>query len=109
MQDHQVCLGLLEMFHCKERRSLFLRLCFPTAATLSSSDHLQVVFDNSKVGAFLEECSQQFESILDAEDGRDGVAIEKVLEDMQSCEGAPIVQHLVEELFQKPRKEKAAK
>lgn len=65
---------------------------------------LQVCFDAGKVEAFLKDCSKQFESILDAEDERNGPGIEKVLEDMQACEKAPIVQHLVEELFHKAKK-----
>jgi hypothetical protein len=37
------------------------------------------------------------------EDKGDGPAIEAVLKDMQSAEHAPIVQHLVKELFHKRR------
>jgi hypothetical protein len=56
---------------------------------------------------FLEECSQQFEEILDAEDAGDGPAIEGVLADMQVCEKSHIVAHLIQELFHKPRAAKA--
>ena len=69
---------------------------------------VQVVVDPSKVTLFLEDCSKQFEQILDAEDARNGSVIEGVLEDMQACEKAPIVQHLVHELFHKERAAKAA-
>lgn len=68
---------------------------------------LQVVFDDSKVQSFLKECSQQFEQILDAEDRTDGEAIENVLNTMQSCSSAPIVSHLVTELFHKKKEQKA--
>ena len=69
--------------------------------------YLQVVFDESKVPAFLKECSEQFEEILDAEDKSDGQAIEKVLSTMQSCSSAPIVDHLVTELFHNKKAQKA--
>ena len=39
------------------------------------------------------------------EDKGDGAAIEAVLKDMQSAEHAPIVQHLVKELFHKRREQ----
>ena len=39
------------------------------------------------------------------EDKGDGPAIEAVLKDMQSAEHAPIVQHLVKELFHKRREQ----
>ena len=64
---------------------------------------MQVLFDNSKVDAVLLECSQQFETILDAEDAKNGAAIEGVLADMEACVDAPIVKHLVHELFEKPK------
>jgi len=66
-----------------------------------------VVFDTTKVTQFLEECSQQFEQILDAEDAGDGPVIEGVLADMQACEKAPIVAHFIQELFHEQRAAKA--
>ena len=67
-----------------------------------------MVFDTSKVGAFLEDCSRQFEAILKAEDEGNGEGVEAVLEEMQSCENAPIVKHLIEKLFHKAKKGEAA-
>ena len=69
---------------------------------------MQVIIDPSKVTPFLEDCSKQFEQILDAEDARDGAVIEGVLKDMQACEKAPIVERLVHELYYKERAAKAA-
>ena len=69
---------------------------------------LQVEFDDSKVDAFLKECSHQFEEILDAEDASNGPAIEAVLSTMQSCSTAPIVSHLVTELFHNKKQQQAA-
>jgi hypothetical protein len=66
-------------------------------------DGTQVTFDDSKVFAFLEESSKVFETILDAEDRKDGATIEKVLADMEAAESAPIVKFLIDELFRKER------
>lgn len=69
---------------------------------------MQIVFDHSKALTFLGECSQQFESILDAEDSSDGPSIEGALQEMTSCEERPIVKTLVNELFHKANKQVAA-
>ncbi|BDA45526.1 hypothetical protein COCOBI_07-3130 [Coccomyxa sp. Obi] len=63
----------------------------------------KVTIDDSKVLAFLAESSTVFETILDAEDRSDGATIEKVLADMEAAETAPIVAHLINELFTKER------
>ena len=62
---------------------------------------LQVVIDDSKVADFLDASSRLFVSILDAEDAEDGTTIEKVLQEMEDSESAPIVQHLLKQLFRK--------
>lgn len=62
-----------------------------------------MTIDDSKVLAFLAESSKVFETILDAEDRSDGATIEKVLADMEAAETAPIVAHLINELFTKER------
>ncbi len=63
----------------------------------------QVTIDDSKVLTFLAESSKVFETILDAEDRSDGATIEKVLADMEAAETAPLVAHLINELFTKER------
>ena len=60
---------------------------------------LQVHLHDDKAVPFLEESSRVFESILDAEDQRDGEGIEHIMEQLQSAEGSPIVKHLVQQLF----------
>ena len=42
------------------------------------------------------------------EDARDGKKLEEILQDMQAAEAAPICQHLVRELFTRPRQAAAA-
>ncbi|CAL8470879.1 g10421 [Coccomyxa elongata] len=69
--------------------------------TLDASN--KVTIDDSKVLVFLAESSKVFETILDAEDRSDGATIEKVLADMEAAETAPIVAHLINELFTKER------
>ena len=64
---------------------------------------VQLVIDDSKVPAFLDASSGVFETILDAEDRADGATIEQVLADMEASERAPIVQHLLKQLFKKHR------
>ncbi len=61
----------------------------------------QLAIDESKVAAFLDASSALFEAILDAEDAADGATIEKILADMEAAESAPIVQHLLGQLFSK--------
>ena len=58
-----------------------------------------MVFDDSKALAFVGQCSSLFEEILDAEDRRDGPAIEGILATMEAAEAADIVKHLVRCLF----------
>ena len=60
-----------------------------------------MVINDSKVTEFLDASSQVFVSILDAEDTEDGPTIEKVLKEMEGSESAPIVQHLLKQLFKK--------
>ena len=60
-----------------------------------------MVIDDSKVADFLDASSKLFVSILDAEDAGDGPTIEKVLQDMEDSESAPIVQHLLKQLFKR--------
>ena len=60
-----------------------------------------MVFDDSKAQAFISSCSKDFEAILDAEDRKDGPAIEATLHRMEQAEWTPIVQELLEQLWEK--------
>ena len=64
---------------------------------------LQVRIHDDKALAFLEETSRVFETVLDAEDARDGPAIEKIMHQLESAEQSDIVQHLVKELYHKKK------
>mmetsp|Transcript_20019 Transcript_20019/g.60503 ORF Transcript_20019/g.60503 Transcript_20019/m.60503 type:complete len:574 (-) Transcript_20019:1909-3630(-) len=63
----------------------------------------KVELDDDKTKLFLDDCSRRFKAILDAEDARDGGELEGILQDMQAAENAPICQHLVQQLFTRPR------
>lgn len=62
---------------------------------------MQMKFDDSKAQAFITSCSKDYEAILDAEDSRDGAAIEAALHRMEQAEWTPVVQHLLEQLWEK--------
>ncbi|KAK9831583.1 hypothetical protein WJX74_001220 [Apatococcus lobatus] len=67
--------------------------------TLTSAK--KMTFDDSKAQAFITSCSKDYEDILDAEDGRDGATIEATLHRMEQAEWTPVVQHLLEQLWEK--------
>lgn len=58
-------------------------------------------FDDTKAQAFISSCSNDYEAILNAEDNRDGAAIEATLHRMEQAEWTPVVQHLLEQLWEK--------
>ena len=75
----------------------------PGRHLLSDKLALQVHINDGKALAFLEETSRVFESVLDAEDLRDGPAIESILQQLEAAEKSDIVQHLVNELYVKKK------